>query len=263
MKISQSQRKLENNGLALGLVISIALHGALAAGLYGHFNTTKPQALNLTRISLDVFNVGGGQSDLAPAQESVVEEIIEEEPLVEEKPLEPIVEKPIIEDKIVEEVVKKPEPKPKKEKPKKKKTEKKKEKKDDTKKDDVAKTGGNNALSASTNSIASSAMTSTTPTQNLSASEKENIGAQIQAIIAAYAKKHYPHKARITKKRGTVKVSFIIDKDGAVSDVRITDSSGHEILDEAAIKFIHKTKHKFPKPSVKTTFDTPIKFTLI
>ncbi len=48
----------------------------------------------------------------------------------------------------------------------------------------------------------------------------------------------YPRKARRRKKEGTVKVSFNITADGAISQIRLVKSSGVVDLDKAAISAV-------------------------
>ena len=57
----------------------------------------------------------------------------------------------------------------------------------------------------------------------------------------------YPQKAQLNSIEGDVKAKFKIDKQGNLLDVTISQSSGHQILDDAAISAIKKTA-PFPKP---------------
>lgn len=256
MKISQSQQKLQIKGEILGFGVSLVLHIVLLCFfVFSDFKSKKPTAINTTRISLDMFQIGGGKSDLAPSKE-VIEPISQQpEPIVEIKPKEEIVE-----EKIIKKVVKKQEKKhkPRKEKPKK-------DELKDTKntEDKQVVEGGNNALNPSTNNIASSHMSSNTPIQSLSASEKESIGAIIQAIIAKEAKKNYPRKARMRRQQGTVIVTFDYMPGKIISNIHISRSSSHKILDETVLNVINKVSSKFPDIKAKTTFSIPIKFNLI
>ena len=75
--------------------------------------------------------------------------------------------------------------------------------------------------------------------------------------------KRYPAYAKKMGIKGKVTVIFIIRPDGHVSRLRITKSSGHKILDRAAIAAI-KNASPFPKPPAKLfkTF-APLKVTIV
>lgn len=295
MKILQSQQKLENNGFIIGILVSALFHGILIYFIffYAPKLNTQPQ-VNITKIDLNIFEVGGGPNDEAPAE--TVEPIVEEEIVEINEPVEEVVEEveeieeveiiePVEVEDVVEEVKiiepveeaivveKKPEPKPKpkpkpepKPEPKKvakkptpKPTPKKVEKKPEPKQ---AKSGGFNAYNPNANNVASSAINSENTAQSISADEKLNIAAQIQAIIAKEAKKNYPVRAKRLRQRGISTISFTYSPDGSVTNIKVKKSSGHKILDDTVIQAINKVKHKFPKISAKTTFDVPVKFTL-
>lgn len=55
---------------------------------------------------------------------------------------------------------------------------------------------------------------------------------------AIQAQQHYPHSALIQKQTGTVTLSFILFPDGRITSIKITQSSGFESLDEAAINAV-------------------------
>lgn len=59
--------------------------------------------------------------------------------------------------------------------------------------------------------------------------------------------KNYPQKAQLDKIEGDVKAKFKIDRSGNLIEVKITESSGSDLLDTAAISAIKKTA-PFPKP---------------
>ena len=287
MKISQSQQKLENNGFLIGALISALFHGALIYWIFFYAPKLKTQPpVNITKIDLNIFEIGGGPNDEAPTEtvepvveeeiveinepvEEAIEEVekIEEVEIIEPVEVEDVVEKvkiiePVEEAIIVEKKPKhepKPEPKKVAKKPTPKPTPKKVEKKPEPKQ---AKSGGFNAYNPNANNVASSAINSENTTQSISADEKLNIAAQIQAIIAKEAKKNYPVRAKRLRQRGTSTISFTYSPDGSVTNLKVKKSSGHKILDDTVIQAINKVKHKFPKISAKTTFDVPVKFTL-
>ncbi|PAF50752.1 hypothetical protein BKH43_04130 [Helicobacter sp. 13S00401-1] len=85
-----------------------------------------------------------------------------------------------------------------------------------------------------------------------------------QAIRDAIAKKHkYPAMAERRGYTGTVIVKFLIDMGPKVSDITIVSSSGHDVLDNAAIKTIKKAAKSFPTPKEKAYIEIPITYSLI
>jgi len=71
--------------------------------------------------------------------------------------------------------------------------------------------------------------------------------------------KIYPLLARKRKIEGTVIIEFIINNKGYPQDIRIEKSSGHEILDSAAIKTV---KNAAPLPHIQGKIIIPIRFKL-
>lgn len=265
---------LKNKGLALGFVVSLVLHASVVWGLYRLGPKPEPITdINMARIDLGKFIVGGGESDAEPLpepvepvqEEEILEEIVEETEAVEPEVVETMPEiTEITEDTIVEEVVEEIKPPveeivKKSEKPKEKVSKKRVEKKQ-TKKS--TRQGGNNAINASSNTVASSPVTSDKPTQSMNASELSSIMGQIQSIIAREAKKNYPSSAKKRRQRGTVTVEFSYAPFGVVSGIRVVKSSGHKILDDTVVAVIERVKGKFPPIKEKTTITVPVKFSL-
>lgn len=71
----------------------------------------------------------------------------------------------------------------------------------------------------------------------------------------------YPAPARKAGIQGVAEVSFTIHEDGRVSAVTVLKSSGHGILDEAAVETIHAAS-PFPKPPAPARIAIPIAFRL-
>jgi protein TonB len=71
----------------------------------------------------------------------------------------------------------------------------------------------------------------------------------------------YPASARKAGIQGVSEVTFTIHEDGKVSDVTIRKSSGHEVLDDAAIKTIVAAA-PFPRPPAPARIAIPISFRL-
>lgn len=61
--------------------------------------------------------------------------------------------------------------------------------------------------------------------------------------------KRYPRDARRQRLEGTVRVSFTISANGSVSGIRVVTSSGHQVLDQAALEMVRRASPmpKFPK----------------
>ncbi|WP_198017704.1 energy transducer TonB [Syntrophorhabdus aromaticivorans] len=69
----------------------------------------------------------------------------------------------------------------------------------------------------------------------------------------------YPAQARRMGWKGRVTISFIISDSGCVEDIKVVESSGHEILDIQAIKTI-KNCQPFPRPPMRAEVIIPIVF---
>ncbi|MES2320051.1 MAG: energy transducer TonB [Pseudomonadota bacterium] len=54
----------------------------------------------------------------------------------------------------------------------------------------------------------------------------------------------YPKKALREEHQGSVELEFLIDLDGSVADSMIRKSSGHALLDAAAVKALSKCKFR-------------------
>ncbi|WP_033915959.1 energy transducer TonB [Campylobacter sputorum] len=258
MKILKLQRKLEIDGFITGFIISALFHIALIIIIFIYKPYKKEvNPINITKIDLEFFEIGGGLNDAPPAKDVEPVEQIEEVEIIKEA-----IEPEPIQEEIVE-VVKKEKPKPVK---KQKKVQKQQQdKKVENKQQNEQKTtlnSGYNAYNPNSNKIASSSITGQNTSQSLTPAQKADIGAQIQAIIAKQAQKNYPRAARKMRKQGVCIVAFTYHEDGSITNLKVAKSSGHKILDDTVISVIQSVKHKFPKIDVSTTFEVPIKFTL-
>lgn len=77
--------------------------------------------------------------------------------------------------------------------------------------------------------------------------------------------KRYPPMARMNNWQGKVVLKFVVTEDGTVENLEVVQSSGHAVLDEAAMDTIRRAsplplKHELGKPRV--TFQFPISYTL-
>ncbi|MEQ3725144.1 energy transducer TonB [Alcanivorax sp.] len=58
--------------------------------------------------------------------------------------------------------------------------------------------------------------------------------------------KQYPHRAKMRRQQGTVKVSFVINASGRAEQVEITASSGSRILDRATKELVSRLRFDAP-----------------
>ncbi|MFA7353282.1 MAG: TonB family protein [Sulfurimonadaceae bacterium] len=72
---------------------------------------------------------------------------------------------------------------------------------------------------------------------------------------------YYPMSARKRNITGLVKVSFTLDTDAKVDNIKIIESES-DILSRAAIKTIQDLSAKFPKPTKELTLSVPINYNL-
>ena len=94
-------------------------------------------------------------------------------------------------------------------------------------------------------------------------SEKEFLDAhlgEIRSLLLQNLK--YPANARRLKMQGEVRVSFLLNTDGSVENIKVIESSGFEILDEDAMKLIEKTASRFPKPTKSVRINAPLGYVL-
>lgn len=273
----QSQQKLcnlENNSLKMGLVFAILIYAsAIALCVYFKINKrieTQPLT-NITKIDLDIFEIGGGINDNSPIKNNTDETPENLEPTEQENTKEEVLKEVHEEAQIIKPaLIQKPKPKPKnKPKVEPKKDEAQKPKEENIKTNSVKseasnetqEIGGFNSI-GDKNRVASSAINSQNTIQSLSVDEKRNIGSQIQAIIAKEAKKNYPRQARLRRLVGTTKISFDYAPQSVLTNIKVIQSSNHQILDETVLKVIERVRHRFPSISAKTSFEIEIKFTL-
>jgi protein TonB len=77
------------------------------------------------------------------------------------------------------------------------------------------------------------------PGQSAEAKEEE---ADWYSLISAHLErnKRYPREAKAAEQQGTPMVRFAVDRRGRVSDVSISRSSGHDLLDEATLDLLRR-----------------------
>ena len=75
----------------------------------------------------------------------------------------------------------------------------------------------------------------------------------------------YPQKSQDEGEEGTVKLSIIVEANGSVSEVKVTQSTGHQRLDAAAVRTARSAGYR-PKSvngtPVRSRFNTSYTFSL-
>lgn len=83
----------------------------------------------------------------------------------------------------------------------------------------------------------------------------------LQAAIER--KKRYPRNAQRAGKTGTARVSFTVQANGAINNVRISSSSGNSDLDQAAVQAVQAVgSYKAPPSGQAVAITVPINFHL-
>lgn len=92
--------------------------------------------------------------------------------------------------------------------------------------------------------------------------------ANYYAMVSAHLnqRKKYPKEARKAREQGVVKVRFTVDRNGNLSNISISGSSGHAILDQATLALMQRVA---PLPAMpasmerdKVTISLPIDYSL-
>ena len=248
----------------LGLLISLIVHSIVVGLILWSWNKPSDSANSApgdisTSISMEMVQ-GMVMEEPAPEPENVQKE---QEPEKQE-----VVEDPTV----------KPEPQkikePEKEKPKPK--EKPKEKpKDKPKKDvkpqekpinkDLPKGDKNIDSSANVNAKATTTGATNSNAQVVGSGTDTSEMAAYRSAIRREIERHkrYPTRAKMMRKQGKVSVSFNVGPDGSLSGARVTQSSGDESLDNAALEAVNSARPVGARPSgFPSGLNVPISFTL-
>ena len=229
MNSQQAKRSL------LGLVISLLVHGAIVGALLWNWHKPSEAASNATgeistTISMEMIQ-GMRVEEPAPEPEPEPQQA---EPEPKEKPKE----KPKNEVK-AEKAVEMPKSLP---------------------------IGDKNINSTATaNSKATTTgQPGTNGVQGGSGTNTDELNAYRAAIRREIERhKRYPARAKMMRKQGVVSVSFSVGADGSLSGERVTNSSGDESLDNAALEAVRSARPVGPKPAGFTSsVSVPISFTI-
>lgn len=84
------------------------------------------------------------------------------------------------------------------------------------------------------------------------------------SVISNIVQRHinYPPIARRMGWEGKVLVSFVLEPNGEIRDLKVIKSCGYEILDKEALEAIRRSYRDFPKPPVSVVVKLPISFRL-
>ncbi|WP_104744581.1 energy transducer TonB family protein [Helicobacter acinonychis] len=83
---------------------------------------------------------------------------------------------------------------------------------------------------------------------------------QIQTAISA--KNRYPKMAQVRGIEGEILVSFVVNIDGSVTDIKVVKSNTTDILNHAALEAIKNAAPLFPKPKEVVHLKIPIAYSL-
>jgi protein TonB len=84
------------------------------------------------------------------------------------------------------------------------------------------------------------------------------------SVISNIVQRHinYPPIARRKGWEGKVLVSFVLEPNGDIRDLKVLKSCGYEVLDKEALDAIRRSYRDFPKPPVSVMVKLPISFRL-
>jgi protein TonB len=102
------------------------------------------------------------------------------------------------------------------------------------------------------------------PDSGLIASLENQYKSRLRALIED--NKRYPRSARKMHYQGKAKVSFVVRRDGHIEQIRLTESTGYDLLDEAALDAIKSASGQLPFPEdiqrSQWAFTIPINYRL-
>jgi protein TonB len=93
---------------------------------------------------------------------------------------------------------------------------------------------------------------------------EENFLKERLSVISNIVQRHinYPPIARRMGWEGKVLVSFVLEPNGDIRDLKVLKSCGYEVLDKEALDAIRRSYRDFPKPPVSVVVKLPINFRL-
>ena len=265
MNSQQTKRSL------LGLLISLLVHGSILGALFWNWHTPSEAASNApgeisTTISMEMIQ-GMRMEEPAPEPEPEplqAEPEPEKQEVVADPTKKPEPEKKKEPEKKPEKPIEKPKPKPK-EKPKEKpKNEVKTEKPVEMPKSLPIGDKNINSTATANSKAMTTGQPGTNGVQGDSGTNTDELNAYRAAIRREIERhKRYPARAKMMRKQGVVSVSFSVGADGSLSGERVTNSSGDESLDNAALEAVRSARPVGSKPAgFASSVSVPISFTI-
>ncbi|GHR38683.1 hypothetical protein VN1260_08140 [Helicobacter pylori] len=272
MKISPSPQKLSKVSTSVSFLISFALY---AIG-FGYFLLREEAPTPLaqagtTKVTMSLASINTNSNTKTNAESAKPKEEPKEKPKKEEpKKEEPKKEvhkpkpKPEPKPKPKPKPEPKPKPKPKPEpKPEPKEEPKKEEAKEEAKEKSAPKQVTTKDIVKEKDKQEESNKTSegaTSEAQAYNPGVSNEFLMKIQTAISS--KNRYPKMAQIRGIEGEVLVSFVINPDGSVTDIKVVKSNTTDILNHAALDAIKNAAHLFPKPEETVHLKIPIAYSL-
>ena len=268
MNSQQAKRSL------LGLLISLLIHGSILGALFWNWHTPHEAASDApgeisTTISMEMIQgmrveEPAPEPEPEPQQAEPEQEKQEKQETVADPTKQPEPEKKKEPEKKPEKPIEKPKPKPK-EKPKEKpKNEVKAEKAVEMPKSLPIGDKNINSTATANSKATTTGQPGTNGVQGGSGAKTDELNAYRAAIRREIERhKRYPARAKMMRKQGVVSVSFSVGADGSLSGERVTNSSGDESLDNAALEAVRSARPVGPKPAGFTSsVSVPISFTI-
>ncbi|QLB17751.1 energy transducer TonB [Mannheimia varigena] len=272
----------------IGLIASLAIHGALIGGSFALLNEQKiEKTAEQNSLSMEMVAALLEQPQVAVSPETT-EEVKEIEPEKVEPPEPEVQPEPeAIPDPVLKPKKEKPKEEKRKERPKEKKEKLKEEKRKEKPKERekpqqkpikalergpevkqgiVAKAipnavQGEKMVTGVVGGQKGGSLNSTSTTGG-NASELSAYKTALQRALQRKANNSYPQREKMMRKTGTVTIKFNVTSSGAISNVSVVNSSGNSNLDNAAVKSAQAVSMPSPPAGFPPSVTVPIRFSL-
>ncbi|AWW34278.1 energy transducer TonB [Mannheimia varigena] len=272
----------------IGLIASLAIHGALIGGSFALLNEQKiEKTAEQNSLSMEMVAALLEQPQVAVSPETT-EEVKEIEPEKVEPPEPEAQPEPeAIPDPVLKPKKEKPKEEKRKERPKEKKEKPKEEKRKEKPKERekpqqkpikalergpevkqgiVAKAipnavQGEKMVTGVVGGQKGGSLNSTSTTEG-NASELSAYKTALQRALQRKANNSYPQREKMMRKTGTVTIKFNVTSSGAISNVSVVNSSGNSNLDNAAVKSAQAVSMPSPPAGFPPSVTVPIRFSL-
>ncbi|AHG80130.1 TobB energy transducing protein [Mannheimia varigena USDA-ARS-USMARC-1388] len=272
----------------IGLIASLAIHGALIGGSFALLNEQKiEKTAEQNSLSMEMVAALLEQPQVAVSPETT-EEVKEIEPEKVEPPEPEAQPEPeAIPDPVLKPKKEKPKEEKRKERPKEKKEKPKEEKRKEKPKERekpqqkpikalergpevkqgiVAKAipnavQGEKMVTGVVGGQKGGSLNSTSTTEG-NASELSAYKTALQRALQRKANNSYPQREKMMRKTGTVTIKFNVTSSGTISNVSVVNSSGNSNLDNAAVKSAQAVSMPSPPAGFPPSVTVPIRFSL-